>query len=711
MKQLFQDLKSGNVFLEEVPCPRSSSNHLLVESRCSLVSSGTERALMEFGKAGYFGKARQQPDKVRQSIDKILTDGLMPTVEAITKKLDEPMPLGYSNVGLVLDEGTKGFSVGDRIVSNGFHAEVVRVPINLCARIPNNVGVESAVFSVVGAIALQSVRLLSPTIGEKIAVFGAGLVGQICIQILRASGCRIIAIDKDTERCKLAEGFSDEVVHSINGENTVDVAKLFSDGQGVDGVIIATVTESDSVIHDAAQMCRQRGRIILVGVAGMYLSRADFYQKELTFQVSSSYGPGRYDPNYENKGVQYPIGLVRWTAQRNIEAVLEMMSQGKIDVSPLISQRISIENSLQAYSLLEDPKNLGILIQYGPQIKHELLQDTIIFSPDVQNDTREIGERNAVVGMLGAGNHVSRAIIPALKSEGVKLAMLVSEQGISGFHQGRKAEFIGTSTDQNSIWNSDSINTVFIATPHNQHAKEVLTGIEAGKDIFVEKPMALTLKEIAQIEEAYVKSVDKGIRLRFMVGFNRRFAPLTLKLKNLIDNRKGPKCLIYTVNAGPLPTGHWMADMAISGGRIIGEMCHFLDLMRFIVGYPIKSYHVVALADGEKLETDGSVSLTVQFEDGSMGTVHYFTNGARRFQKERLEVFCGSATLRLNNFVSLVGYGWPGFKKKRLFRQDKGHKACINSFINSVRFRTESPIPIDEMFEVSRAIINISNSV
>jgi predicted dehydrogenase/threonine dehydrogenase-like Zn-dependent dehydrogenase len=718
MKQVFQSLKSGLTQLEEVPCPFLSQGQILIGSSRTLISAGTERMLVDFGKANFIDKALQQPDKVKMVINKVRTDGLLSTIEAVQSKLDQPIPLGYCNAGIVLESGIDGFNPGDRVVSNGYHAEVVRIPKNLCAKIPDEVDNESAAFTVLGAIGLQGIRLINPTLGETVVVSGLGLVGLMTVQMLIANGCRVLGIDFDSGRCALAREFGAETVDLSQNQDPFAVAAIFSRGRGVDAVIVAAATQSDEVMHQAAEMCRKRGRIVLVGVVGLNLRRDDFFKKEITFQVSASYGPGRYDPDYEEKGLDYPVGFVRWTEQRNFEAVLDMMASGALNVKPLITHRFKIDNAVEAYKLLSDPKALGIVLEYPVRNEEELRQSEVQLSKAnlnkrVDKVIHSGSHLDPVVAFIGAGNYASRTLIPGFKSTGVRLETLITSGGVSGVHHGRKAGFIRASTDLDALWRNEIINTVVIATRHNAHALQVQKSLESGKHVFVEKPLALNLVDLKSVEDIYRSSNDSNPRnLLLMIGFNRRFAPHVVKMKSLLTARREPKSFVITVNAGAIPSDHWTQDSNIGGGRIIGEGCHFIDLMRFLVGYPIVSYKAMMQGNAHDTSTqDDKVSIILSFEDGSFGAIHYLANGGKSFPKERVEVFCGGGVLQLDNFRVLRGFDWPGFRQMKLWKQDKGQQECVNAFVEAIRNGKESPIPSDEIFEVSRITIEIAESL
>jgi predicted dehydrogenase/threonine dehydrogenase-like Zn-dependent dehydrogenase len=702
MKQILQSLKTGTTEVAEIPVPNVKRGQLLIQTSHTLVSAGTERMLVEFGKAGWVDKARQQPDKVRMVLDKIKTDGLMPTMEAVFNKLDQPLPLGYCNVGRVakVGAGETAFAEGDRVISNGKHAEVVSVPFNLCAKVPGSVSDEEAAFTVLGAIALQGIRLVQPTLGETVVVTGLGLIGLVTVQLLRAHGCRVLGLDFDKEKLELARQFGAEVVDLAARQDPVKAAELYSRGRGVDAVIVTAATKSSEPMHQAALMCRKRGRIVLVGVTGLELSRDDFFKKELTFQVSASYGPGRYDPNYEEKGQDYPVGFVRWTEQRNFEAVLDMMADGRLDVNPLISHRFAIGEAEKAYDLVGGAgPSLGILLAY-PGLEITPAARTVSLRTAGATSSAANADK-ATVSFVGSGNYATAVLIPAFKEAGAHLRSVASSAGVSGVHAGRKYGFDETTTDTNRIFTDSATNAVVITTQHDSHARFVLQALRGGKHVFVEKPLCLTLPELAEIESVHK---DAGERLMVMVGFNRRFAPQVQKVKELLNSVTGPKAFIMTVNAGAIPADHWTQDPEAGGGRIIGEACHFIDLLRFLAGVPLTAWQKTSMDS----PTHDTVTLQLTFADGSIGSVHYFANGHKAFPKERLEVFASGRVLQLDNYRKLTGFAWPGFTNMNLWRQDKGQKACAKSFVDAIEGRSPAPIPFDEVLEVSRVSIELA---
>lgn len=700
MKQILQNLSDGTTELVEAPAPKVRAGHLLIDTTASLISIGTERMLVEFGRAGFISKARQQPEKVRQVLEKARSDGILTTVEAVRSKLGQPIPLGYCNVGVIRESGAEGFAAGDRVLSNGPHADIVCVPKNLCARIPDNVSDEAAAFGVVASIGLQGIRLAQPTLGECFVVTGVGLIGLLTVQMLRAHGCRVLAIDFDPEKLALARSYGADTCNPGAGEDPVSAGMVFSRGLGVDGVIITASTQSNEPVHQAATMCRKRGRIILVGVTGLQLNRADFYDKELSFQVSCSYGPGRYDPSFEEQGNDYPIGYVRWTEQRNFEAVLDLMSGGQLDVSSLLTHRFAFTEAPKAYDLLsEDKSALGILLQYDHPVEERHAKTVLI-------NTEPASAGAASVGFIGAGNYASRILIPAFKAAGATLYSIASSGGTSAVVHGRKAGFISATSDTHAMLADPRIDTIAIATRHDSHAPLTAAALKAGKHVFVEKPLALNVEELGDIEAAYAKT-DRLL----MVGFNRRFAPHVRIMKRALDGVREPKTFVMLMNAGAVPADHWTQNSKTGGGRIIGEACHYIDLMRYLAGSPIVSVQARRMGGDGAAITSDKAAIILAFADGSFGTIHYLANGGSSFPKERIEAFAAGRTLQLDNFLKLRSFNWPGVKNQSLWRQDKGQNACAKAFVDAIRNGGPSPIVADELFEVARATIEAASQL
>jgi len=711
MQQLLLHIGTGSTELVDAPVPSLREGHVLIRTRCTLISAGTERMLIDFGRASMFDKARHQPDKVKMVFEKMRTDGLVAAIDAVRSKLDQPLALGYCNVGTVIEagKGVTQFRPGDRVVSNGGHAEVVSVPKNLCALVPDNVKDESAVFTVLGAIGLQGLRLAQPTLGETVVVIGLGLIGLLTVQMLQAHGCRVIGIDHDAQRLEVARKFGVYAVDASAGDDLVMRVVDFSRGRGADAVIIAASTPSSEPVSQAAKMCRRRGRIVLVGVTGLELSRQDFYEKEITFQVSCSYGPGRYDASYELKGQDYPIGFVRWTEQRNFEAVLDLMASSALNVTPLVTHRFPIERADEAYSVLTNNEpSLGILLLYPAESNKETDCQTVV----LQGAMPLGAAASPVVGCIGAGNYGGRVLIPALLKAGARLHTIVTTNGLNALHYGKKFGFTKASANIAEVFAQNEINTVVIATQHDSHARLASEALRSGRHVYVEKPLALNREQLAEVETAYAESVARGTAPIILVGFNRRFSPHVQRMRELLRGTTGPMSLNLLMNAGLIPPEHWTQDPQVGGGRIIGEACHFIDLARFLVGARIVSASASGMRSGrESTLSPDTVHISLEFEDGSIASIQYYANGHRSFPKERVEAFASGRILQLENFRVLRGFGCPGFRRFRTWRQDKGHVACVQAFLTAVESGGPSPIPAEEIFEVSRVAIEVAEGL
>jgi predicted dehydrogenase/threonine dehydrogenase-like Zn-dependent dehydrogenase len=701
MKQILQNLKTGVTYVEDVPSPVPGKDSILIQTINTLISTGTEKMLVDFGRAGLIGKIRKQPDKVRMVLDKIKTDGLVTTYQSVQSKLEQPLPLGYCNVGYVRHAPIgSSFKIGERVVSNGYHAEIVKVAPNLTCKIPNNVSDEDAAFAIIGAIALQGIRLAMPSLGETFVVMGLGLIGLLTVQLLKACGCKVIALDFDAQKLDQAEKYGAISISLSNNTNVVDSVIHTNNGQECDGVIMTLSTDKDEPIHNAALMTRKRGRIILVGVTGLHLARADFYEKEITFQVSCSYGPGRYDPLYEDHDQDYPIGFVRWTAQRNMEAFLDMISLGHVKVSDLIAHRFTVENASEAYELVaKGQTGLGVLLTFDHQ-------KPLAESTNISYCSVPLAQKDIQLGVIGAGNYAQRILLPCFKKlPNVTMHKVCSTGGVSASNAARKFGFSqGTSLSDAIISDSD-INTIVIATNHNSHAGYVLKCLEAGKNVFVEKPLALTLEDVERIENFY-KKAEKTKTPILTIGFNRRFSPYIQHMKTLLDKDSAPKTIIMTINAGQIPPNHWTQDLEVGGGRIMGEACHFIDLSRFLTGKKIKDYTISAIPQKNLSQSD-CATIILKFEDESQAIIHYLSNGHKSFPKERIEIFSSGKTLQLDNFRRLRTFGWKGAKNKWTFSQLKGQDELVQVFCQSILGKEQIPIPLDEIFEVARITIKI----
>ena len=685
MKQIIQSFKTGDTILEEVPAPEVQDGQLLIQTTRSLVSLGTERMLVEFGKASLIQKARQQPDKVKMVLDKIKSDGLMPTLETVFNKLEQPLPLGYCNVGKVIavGKGVTDFKIGDRVASNGSHAEFVSVPQNLCAHIPPNVSDDEATFTVIGAIGLQGIRLLNPTIGETVVVTGLGLIGLLTAKLLLANGCKVIGIDIDDAKLDIAKSLGVYTCNPIQSD-PVKYVQTQTIGIGADGVIITASAKSDEIISQAAKMSRKRGRIILIGVIGLNISRADFYEKELTFQVSCSYGPGRYDDNYEQKGIDYPLPFVRWTEQRNFETILSSISSGKIEVNSLITERVELDNFTNIYNKIGSSKSIASILQYDENI-----------DPSTKLKIKSIpyNQGKGKIAVIGAGNFTKMTMLPLMDCKDIKY--VVSKGGLSAKSLASKHKIPYTSTAYSDILNDQDVDLVLITTRHDLHAEMIIKGLESGKNVFVEKPLAIKQDELSKIIETYQNGSNS-----ITVGFNRRFSPHIQKIKTLVPTSSS-KNMIATMNAGFIPDNVWIHDMEVGGGRIIGEACHYMDLLVYLSGSKISSVCMNALGNHPAENTDNA-SILVKFENGDNGVINYFSNGSKSYSKERLEIYFDEKTIVMDNFRETQGYGIKNFSSLKT-KQDKGHK---NQFEKLVKLNREggSPlIPFDEIANVTKA--------
>jgi threonine dehydrogenase-like Zn-dependent dehydrogenase len=591
MKQIIQDLKNGNTLLEEIPVPQIKSGTVLIKTTRSLVSLGTERMLVEFGKSNLIQKARQQPDRVKQVLDKIKTEGLLPTLEAVFNKLGQPLPLGYCNVGKVIEvgEGVTDFKIGDRVASNGQHAEYVNVPQNLVAHIPENVSDEEAAFTVIGAIGLQGIRLCNPTFGETIVVTGLGLIGLLTAELLIANGCRVIGIDIDSQKVEMAQKKGIIVINPKDGTDAVKLVHDLTGGTGADGVIITASAKGDDIISQAAQMSRKRGRIILVGVIGLNISRAEFYEKELSFQVSCSYGPGRYDEHYEQKGHDYPLPFVRWTEKRNFQTILQAISTGKLEVKSLITERVPLADYKNIYDNISNKGSIASLLVY-PEVSDR--------SYVIHITSASFAKGKGCLGIIGAGNFTAMTMLPALKNAKATLVSIASAKGVSGTALAKKYAIAKSTTDYKQVINDPDVALVIITTRHNLHAKMVVECLQQKKHVFVEKPLALNDEELNEI----IKYYDGSATLT--VGFNRRFSPHIQKMKLLLG--AAPMNVIATMNAGNIPANVWVHDMMTGGGRIIGEACHYIDLIGFLTGSKVKSVCMNAMGTNPSENTDNA---------------------------------------------------------------------------------------------------------
>lgn len=689
MKQLIQNLNNGQTILEEVPAPVVKLGQVLIKTTRTLVSIGTERMLVEFGKASLIEKARQQPDKVKMVLDKIKTEGLLPTLESVFNKLNQPIPLGYCNVGVVVEvgKGVTEFNVGDRVASNGSHAEYVCVPKNLVAKIPDNVSDDEAAFTVIGSIGLQGIRLLNPTIGETIVVFGLGLIGLITAELLIANGCNVIGIDLDDDKLQIARSKGIKTINPNTDDAVKKVLELTNE-IGCDGVLITASAKTDAIISQSAQMCRKRGRIILVGVIGLNLSRAEFYEKELSFQVSCSYGPGRYDENYEYNGVDYPIGFVRWTEKRNFETILNAISSKQIDVKPLITEQVPLSAFNDIYGNIGNKKSIASILQYSDSNENKINRVVKLTDSKVSN---------GAIGIIGAGNFTKMTMLPMLNKAKANIKYISSAGGVSGTHLAKKYSITNSTTDNSVLFNDPNVDLVIVTTRHDSHAHYVCEAIKANKHVFVEKPLAINQSQLntilSTIEEfKYSKTIN--------VGFNRRYSPHIQKIKSVIGNDTQLN-IIATMNAGNIPLSSWVHDLEVGGGRIIGEACHYLDLFVYLTGSKIVSVCSNSLGLNPSDSTD-NMSIIVKFENGSNAVLNYFSNGNKGYPKERVEIHSQGRSIVMDNFRVSNGFGVKGLSKLKT-TIDKGHFTQFKNIVDSLNSGNITSIPFDQILNVTKA--------
>jgi predicted dehydrogenase/threonine dehydrogenase-like Zn-dependent dehydrogenase len=685
VKQIVQEIRTGITGVREIPDPIASPGQVVVASVASLVSAGTERMVVELARKSLLGKARERPDHVRRVLQKIKEEGLLETGRQVMAKLDEPMPLGYSSAGIVLEcgAGVQEFKPGDRVASAGPHAGVVSVSRNLCARIPDEVSFEDAAYTSVASIALEGVRLARVTLGERVLVIGLGLIGQISVALLKAQGCRVFGTDVAEGRLELARRLGADAVGTGSAREAV---RDFSGGQGVDAVIITAATSSNEPIEFAAEAARTRGRIVLVGVVGLDLPRPPFFAKELEFTVSSSLGPGRGDPLYEDMGRDYPFGHVRWTARRNMEAVLDLIAQGKLPVQALTSHRFPIDRGAEAYELITAGQEpfLGIVLEYGePPLPPKRRISLRAAAPPAG---QSLG-----ISLIGAGNFARLVLLPRLQSAGgAQWRGLCTAKGLSAEHTGRAKGFAFATTDAREIWEDPGTHAVFIATRHDLHADLVLAGLRAGKHVFVEKPLCLSARDLASIA-ALIGEMGPRCPV-LMVGFNRRFAPATAKVLSFLKGAT-PLSISYRFASAPLPADHWTQIEEVGGGRILGEACHAIDTCAALAGSPPVRVHAESVGATSGLPTtDDRVFILLRHEDGSISSVSYQAGGDRGGPTERFEVFGGGRTVTVEGWDRIEL--WRG---GRVFRarggKDKGHAAEIDAFLRACRTGGSWPIP------------------
>ncbi len=704
MKQLIQSFKTGELGLFEVPAPVCQENGALVQTTVSLVSAGTEKMLVDFAKKSMLAKAKDRPDLVKQVVDKMKKEGVKNTLEKVFTKLDTPIPLGYSSAGRVIEVGSNisGLNIGDRVACGGAgyanHSEINYVPKNLMVRIPDGVDDIDASFVTVGAIALQGVRQTEPKLGERVAVMGLGLLGQLTVQLLKANGCKVIGSDIDPDKMELALKLgADEVCHA---GDIIKKANEFSNGYGVDAVIIAASTPSNQPVIDAAEISRMRGRVVFLGMVGMDIPRNSYYKKEIDLRLSMAYGPGRYDPEYEEKGNDYPFDLVRWTEQRNFEAFLGLIDEGKVTPKEILTHQFDFDDAMDAYDLLEGKvkeKYLGIVLNYKRDINLEE-------EKTVQRSDKAVSSDKVNVGLIGAGNFTKSVILPNMsKAGGYELVGLCTATGVSAQGTGKKYDFKYITTDSDEIFKNVGINSVFITTQHDNHASNVVKSIENDKHCFVEKPLCIKESELEEIAEVYT---GKTI---LQVGFNRRFSPLITQMKEKVGTV--PMSINYRVNAGIIPKDIWIQDREVGGGRIIGEVCHFIDTCSFLIGSEVISvYASCVVKPDQSIPDEDNVNIILNYKNGSTATIGYFAYGDSTMPKEYIELFAGGLSMQMTDFRELLIYSAGKTEKTKSANQDKGFKAEFEAFNMAIK-NGEAAIPFESLYNTTKVTFKILESI
>ncbi len=706
MKQVIQNFKNGELSLADVPAPALSRGFVLVRNHFSLISAGTERSTVSTAQASLIGKARQRPDLVKQVMDSFRKDGFAETLKRVRTKLETLKELGYSSAGTVLASmDTHGkFKPGDRVACGGggyaSHAGIIAVPQNLAVKVPEAVGLDTAAFTTLGAIAVQGVRQANPRLGEYVCVIGLGLLGQITAQILRANGCQVFGVDTSESMVALAAKTSCHAARTRSDAGLDSAFTTFTDGQGFDSVIITAASKSSDPVELATSILRQKGAIVIVGAVPMNIPREPhFYKKELELKISCSYGPGRYDPSYEEEGRDYPYGYVRWTENRNMEAFLKLLENRSLDVQPLVTHVFDIEQAERAYEIVtgkvSDP-HLGILLKYEESACREVEQRP---SPE---PSRSAGTPQ--IGFIGAGSFAQNFLIP-FAANGGELISVVTSRGITAKSVGEKFHFHSYGTDIQSVLASPAINTVFIATRHDTHAGFAVAALEAGKNVFVEKPLALNAEQLARVLEA----AGKNPASRLMVGYNRRFAPSAQKARDVFQRIPGPLVMNYRINAGFIAKDHWTQNEQ-GGGRILGEVCHFIDFMQFITGSePISVYAACITANNAQMPDQDNVVISLRFRNGSVGQIAYVACGDKLLGKERIEIFGGGQTFIIDDFKAAEEY--VGGTRRALRIAGKGHQQEVEAFLESVRTGSPCAISLDSLVVTSLTTFAILDSL
>jgi predicted dehydrogenase/threonine dehydrogenase-like Zn-dependent dehydrogenase len=707
MRQLLQNLKTGEAKVADVPAPAVQPGRVLVRTAASLISAGTERALAELGQKSLLGKARERPELIGKVWEKVKTEGVAQALEGVRDKLEQSHAVGYSAAGFVIETGrdVTDLRPGDRVACAGTdyasHAEIISVPRNLCVRLPERLDFEAGAFGTLGAIALQGVRLAEPTLGESVVVIGLGLVGQLTVQLLKANGCRVFGVDIDETRLQIANNCGAE--QSCTPDKAREQIAAWSRGRDADACIITAATASDEPIQLAGEISRLKGRVVAVGMVGMNVPRNVYYQRELTLKVSLSYGPGRYDPEYEERGNDYPVAYVRWTEGRNIEAFLDLIAGGRVDVKPLVTHRFRIEEAPRAYRLISGEtgeQHLAVLLTYDTEAEISRTINNQAAPKKVSTATR-VG-----IGLIGAGGYAQKILLPQFKAAGAEFSSIASASGVSARDVGAKYGFARFESDAQAVIDDDEANLIVIATRHGTHAELAKLALERGKNVFLEKPVALNDAELDSVLDAASRSVGQ-----LLVGFNRRFSPLVVRAKEVFATRQAPLAIVYRVNAGSVSREHWVQDPNEGGGRIIGEVCHFIDLMQFLTGARPVSVFAQAIGGHGNLVSEDSVFITVSFADGSNGMIAYLAEGDSGLEKERIEIFGEGKTFVIEDFRSAKLFAGGREKKETLRQQDKGQAEEVRVACAIVREGKPAPIALQELEATTRATFRIRDSL
>jgi predicted dehydrogenase/threonine dehydrogenase-like Zn-dependent dehydrogenase len=712
MKQLLQNLKTGEGLVADVPAPAVQPGRVLVRAASSLVSAGTERAFVELGRKSLLGKAKERPDLVGKVLEKVKNEGLLSTLQSVREKLDESHALGYSAAGLVVEvgEGVSEFRAGDRVACAGTgyaaHAELLSVPKNLCVRLPDNVDFETGAFATLGAIALQGVRLAEPTLGESVVVIGLGLIGQLAAQLLKANGCRVFGVDLDESRVALAKSLGADD-GCVAGAGVKEAVLKWSRGRGADAVLLTAATQSDEPVELAGEISRLRGRVVAVGLVGMNVPRAVYFQRELTLKVSMSYGPGRYDPEYEERGHDYPLPYVRWTEGRNLEAFLDLAATGSLKTAPLVTHRFPVEEGARAYQLISGDTGepyLAVLINYDAarEIERHVNNPSSKFKVQSSNSQGRVR-----VGMVGAGDYARRMLLPHFRDEGVEFVSIATASGVTARDVGGRYGFARFVSGAAEVLTEEGVNLLVVATRHDTHAELARKGLERGLDVFVEKPLALSDEELDALLEAASRS-----RGRLTVGFNRRFSPHARQAREFFAGRRGLLSILYRINSGRVPRTHWTQDARAGGGRIRGEVCHFVDFMQYVTGSHVRSVYAESVtSDDREAVDDDSVFITLKFADGSNGTIAYLAEGDRALPKERVEIFGAGRTFVIEDFRAAAQYTGGRETRTRLRAQDKGQREEVRAVCAALRAGGPAPIPLEDLTNTTRTTFRILDSL